>query len=155
VSATTTDLYPWVPEERYEVIVACLPQIPRDPLTQLSSHRPVDYWGRGLVDQVIGKLPAALAAEGVAYLAQTSILSRQQTIEMLAVGGLEASVVAWDVSELPPAYEGHLEQVREVEDLSDAHHLRIGDEQALVTYLLEIRRRSGERADGPPWSAPT
>jgi S-methylmethionine-dependent homocysteine/selenocysteine methylase len=137
VSATTTDLYPWVP------------------LTQLSSHRPVDYWGRGLVDQVIGKLPAALAAEGVAYLAQTSILSRQQTIEMLAVGGLEARVVAWDVSELPPAYEGHLEQVREVEDLSDAHHLRIGDEQALVTYLLEIRRRSGERADGPPWSAPT
>jgi SAM-dependent methyltransferase len=154
VTATTTDLYPWVPEERYEVIVACLPQIPRDPLTQLSSHRPVDYWGRGLVDQVIGKLPAALAPEGVAYLTQTSILSRQQTIEQLALGGLEAQVVAWDLSELPPSYEGHLDQVREVEELSDAHHLRVGQEGALVTYLLEIRRYSGERADGPPWRAP-
>src|SRR5215216_1257188 len=115
VTATTTDLYPWVPQERYEVIVACLPQVPRDPLTQLSSHRPVDYWGRGLVDQVIGKLPAALAPEGVAYLAQTSILSRQQTTQQLALAGLEAQVVAWDLSELPPSYEGHLEQVREVE----------------------------------------
>jgi S-methylmethionine-dependent homocysteine/selenocysteine methylase/SAM-dependent methyltransferase len=154
VTATTTDLYPWVPEERYEVIVACLPQIPRDPLTQLSSHRPVDYWGRGLVDQVIGKLPAALAPEGVAYLAQTSILSRQQTIELLAQGGLEARVVAWDVAELPATYEGHLEHVREVEELSDAHHLKVGEEQALVTYLLEIRRRSGEPTDGPPWRPP-
>jgi S-methylmethionine-dependent homocysteine/selenocysteine methylase/SAM-dependent methyltransferase len=153
VTATTTDLYPWVPEERYEVIVACLPQIPRDPLTQLSSHRPVDYWGRGLVDQVIGKLPAALAPEGVAYLTQTSILSRQQTIEQLALGGLEAQVVAWDLSELPASYEGHLDQVREVEELSDAHHLNIGQEGALVTYLLEVRRYSGERADGPPWRA--
>jgi SAM-dependent methyltransferase len=151
VTATMTDLYPWVPEERYEVIVACLPQIPRDPLTQLSSHRPVDYWGRGLVDQVIGKLPAALAPEGVAYLTQTSILSRQQTIEQLALGGLEAQVVAWDLSELPASYEGHLDQVREVEELSDAHHLNIGQEGALVTYLLEVRRYSGERADGPPW----
>jgi homocysteine S-methyltransferase len=153
VTATTTDLYPWLPEERYEVIVACLPQVPRDPLTQLSSHRPVDYWGRGLVDQVIGKLPAALAPEGVAYLAQTSILSRQQTTQQLALAGLEAQVVAWDLSELPPSYEGHLEQVREVEELSDAHHLKIGREQALAVYLLEIRRHSGERGDGPPWRA--
>jgi S-methylmethionine-dependent homocysteine/selenocysteine methylase/SAM-dependent methyltransferase len=154
VTATATDLYPWVPEERYEVIVACLPQVPRDPLTQLSSHRPVDYWGRGLVDQVMTKLPAALAPEGVAYLVQTSILSRQQTIEQLALGGLEAQVVAWDLSEVPAAYEGHLEQVREVEELSDAHHLKIGEEQALVTYLLEIRRHSEARVDGPPWRAP-
>jgi hypothetical protein len=114
----------------------------------------VDDWGRGLVDQVMTKLPAALAPEGVAYLVQTSILSRQQTIEQLALGGLEAQVVAWDLSEVPAAYEGHLEQVREVEELSDAHHLKIGEEQALVTYLLEIRRHSEARVDGPPWRAP-
>ena len=30
-------------------------------------------------------------------------------------------------------------QVERVEALSDAHHLAIGDETALVAYLLEIR----------------
>jgi hypothetical protein len=41
-----------------------LPQVPVDPLSQLSSHRPTDYWGRGLIDQVIAKVPHAMAQEG-------------------------------------------------------------------------------------------
>ena len=73
VTAATIDLYPWVPEERYEVIVASLDQTPVDPFQHPTSHRPVDYWGRSLVDQLIAKLTTALAPEGVAYIVQLSI----------------------------------------------------------------------------------
>jgi S-methylmethionine-dependent homocysteine/selenocysteine methylase len=157
VTGATADLYPWIPEERYEVVVANLPQTPTDPVAQLASHRPADYWGRGLVDQVISKLPAALAAEGVALLTMTSVLSRLRTVELLAAAGLRAEVVAWELADLPESYAEHREQLEHVEELSDAHHLRLGDADVLVTYLLEIRRiRDGEppAGDGPPWKAP-
>ena len=39
VSGAAVDLYPWVPEERYEVIVASLYQMPVDPGEQVSTHR--------------------------------------------------------------------------------------------------------------------
>ena len=84
ISAAATDLYPWVPEERYEVIVASLPETPVDPFRQVAGHRPVDYWGRGLLDQVLGKLPEALAPEGAAYLVHLSVASQARTLELLA-----------------------------------------------------------------------
>jgi S-methylmethionine-dependent homocysteine/selenocysteine methylase/SAM-dependent methyltransferase len=90
VSGEQADLYPWIPAERYEVIVASLPQTPIDPLGRLGSHRPVDYWGRGLVDQLIAKLPRALAPEGVAYVTTTSLLSPGRTSDLLAEAGLRA-----------------------------------------------------------------
>ena len=60
VSAHARDLYPWVPEERYDVIVASLYQMPVDPFEQVVTHRPLDYWGRNLIDHLIGLLPQAL-----------------------------------------------------------------------------------------------
>ena len=87
VSAEVADIYPWLPEERYEVVVANVPQTPVDPRSQLSSHRPTDYWGRGLVDQIIGKLRRALAPEGRAFLTLASLLSREKTLQLLAVAG--------------------------------------------------------------------
>ena len=104
VSAEVADIYPWLPEERYEVVVASLPQTPIDPRSQLSSHRPTDYWGRGLVDQVIGKLSRALAPEGCALLTLASLLSREKTLQLFAVAGLSADVVAWELQDLPAAY---------------------------------------------------
>ena len=68
------DLYPWVPHERWEVIVASLFQMPVDPFEQTTSHRPVEYWGRNLLDHLLAKLPGALAPDGVAYVMQLSIL---------------------------------------------------------------------------------
>ena len=55
-------------EERYEVIVASLYQMPVDPFEQGVTHRPRDYWGRNLFDHLLRKLPEALAPDGVAYL---------------------------------------------------------------------------------------
>ena len=148
VTAAAVDLYPWVPEERYEVIVASLHQTPVDPFQRLSSHRPVDYWGRSLLDQMIAKLAHALAPEGVAYVVQLSILSEQRTIELLGEAGFDAEVVDYELFNLPPPMEDSRTQIRRVEELSDAYHVRLGEQDVLVAYLLEVRR-SAEVADEP------
>jgi S-methylmethionine-dependent homocysteine/selenocysteine methylase/SAM-dependent methyltransferase len=153
VTAEVADIYPWLPGERYEVVVANLPQIPTDPVSELSSHRPTDYWGRGLADQVIAKLPGALASEGRAILTLTSLLSREQTLELLAARGLSAEVVAWQLDDLPDDYRQQREHLVHVQQLSDAHTLHLGDEEILVTYLLKIRHASVARVDVElPWN---
>ncbi len=83
VTATALDLYPWVPEERYDLIVASLDQKPADPATQDTTHRQVDFWGRNLLDHLIGLLPEALDPDGVAYVVQLSIVGEQRTVQRL------------------------------------------------------------------------
>jgi S-methylmethionine-dependent homocysteine/selenocysteine methylase/SAM-dependent methyltransferase len=141
LTAARVDVYPWVPEERYEVIVASLDQTPIDPYQQVSSHRPVDYWGRTPLDHLLAKLPEALAPEGVAYVMQCSILSQRHTAELLEAHALDVEVVDYELFELPSSLDDHRAQIRRVEELSDAYHLRIGDRDLLVAYVLEIRPR--------------
>jgi S-methylmethionine-dependent homocysteine/selenocysteine methylase/SAM-dependent methyltransferase len=153
MSVAHVDLYPWVPEERYEVIVASLFQTPVDPFQQVSTHRPVDYWGRNALDQLIAKLPQALAPEGVAYLVQLSILSQQRTEELLERAGFEATVVDYDLFHLPPNLSDSRAQIERVEELSDAYHLQLSDNDVLVAYLLEVRRRDERAAStAAPWA---
>jgi tRNA1(Val) A37 N6-methylase TrmN6 len=139
VTATTVDLYPWVPEERYEVVVADLYELPEDPFRQVAGHRPVDYWGRGLLDQVLGKLPQALAPEGSAYVVQLSVASQRRTLELLDRLGLEARVADHTLFPLAGVPAEHRAQIARVEELSDAHHVRLGSQDVLAAYLLEIR----------------
>jgi S-methylmethionine-dependent homocysteine/selenocysteine methylase/SAM-dependent methyltransferase len=139
VTAETVDLFPWVPEERYEVIVASLYQKPTDPFERLSSHRVPDYWGRNLVDQLIAKLPEALAPEGVAYVVQLSILSQQRTAGMLAEHGLVAHPVDYTMVAFPADQQQSRAQIGRVEELSDAYHLAVGEQEVIVAYLLEVR----------------
>ena len=150
VSGATTDLLPWVPDERYEVIVASLSQQPADPFQQTSTHRPVDYWGRILLDQLIGKLPQALAPEGVAYVVHLSVLSQQATDRLLVAHGLQASVVDVGLFPFPPELEAARTQVRRVEELSDAHHVQLGGHDVMTAYLLEIRH-AGAGGGPAPW----
>jgi S-methylmethionine-dependent homocysteine/selenocysteine methylase/SAM-dependent methyltransferase len=152
VTATEVDLFPWTPEERYEVVVASLHQQPADPVGAVSTHRPVDYWGRQLVDQLIAKLAGALAPEGVAYVMQLSILSQQRTAELLDAAGFRAEVVDWVMYGPPDDEAPAREQIARVEDLSDAFHLRVGERDVLVAYLLEITAKGNGRrpVDGPP-----
>jgi SAM-dependent methyltransferase len=153
VSAEVADIYPWLPEERYEVVVASLPQTPIDPMSQLFSHRPTDYWGRGPVDQVISKLPRTLASEGRAFLTLTSLLSRERTLELLAAAGLVAEVVAWELGDLPADYRDQGEHLGQVEELGDGYLLHVGEESILVTYVLEISHAAGAAtAPGAPWN---
>jgi S-methylmethionine-dependent homocysteine/selenocysteine methylase/SAM-dependent methyltransferase len=139
MTAARVDVFPWVPEERYEVIVACVEQTPVDPEQQVAGHRPVDYWGRTPLDHLLAKLPDALAPEGVAYVLQLSILSQRHSADLLAAAGLDAQIVDYAIFPFPPELVEQRAQVARVEELSDAYHLRIGDRDLLVAYLLEIR----------------
>jgi S-methylmethionine-dependent homocysteine/selenocysteine methylase/SAM-dependent methyltransferase len=153
VSAAAEDLLPWVPEERYEVIVASLHQQPADPFQQGSTHRPVDYWGRMLLDQLVGKLSQALAPEGVAYVVHLSVLSREATDRLLAAAGLTAAVVDVGLFPFPPELEEARTQIRRVEELSDAYHVQLGGHDVMAAYLLEIRHAGDAGANGRmlPW----
>jgi S-methylmethionine-dependent homocysteine/selenocysteine methylase/SAM-dependent methyltransferase len=139
VTAQTVDLFPWVPEERYEVIVASLNQKPGDPFERVSSHRLPDYWGRNLLDQLVAKLPEALAPEGVAYLVQLSILSEQGTADTLARHGLVAQPVDYTLFRFTDEQVDGGAQIGRVEELSDAYHLTVGEQAVMVAYLLEVR----------------
>lgn len=139
VSAETVDLYPWVPEVRYDVIVASLYQTPVDPFEQLTSHRPFDYWGRNAVDHMLGRLPAALAADGVAYVLHLSILSQRRTMELLAEHGLTCTVADFEFFPITEHFAPAMPQIEKVVAQSDAHLLDIGGSRSIVAYLLEVR----------------
>jgi S-methylmethionine-dependent homocysteine/selenocysteine methylase/SAM-dependent methyltransferase len=142
VSAATQDLYPWVPEERYDVIVASLYQMPVDPFEQATSHRPLDYWGRNLLDHLIGMLPEALAEDGTAYIMQLSIIGEWRTAELLDRHGYRARVVDFSFFEFSSLFNTKSEQIARVEEQSDAYHLTFGESEVMVAYLLEIKPRA-------------
>ncbi len=144
VSAAAQDLYPWVPEERYDVIVASLYQTPVDPFEQVTTHRPLDYWGRNLLDHLIGMLPEALADDGTAYMMQLSIIGQRRTAELLDRLGYQARVVDFSFFEFSDLFNTKREQIARVEEHSDAYHLRFGGADVMVAYLLEINRKSKE-----------
>jgi S-methylmethionine-dependent homocysteine/selenocysteine methylase/SAM-dependent methyltransferase len=148
VTAAAVDLYPWVPEERYDVIVASLYQLPVDPFEQASTHRPLDYWGRNLIDHLIAILPEALAADGVAYVMQLSIIGQRRTAELLNRAGFASRVVDFAFFEFNELFADKEEQIQRVEQLSDAYHLKLGDQNVIVAYLIEVTRDA--ESEGPP-----
>jgi len=138
ISAVAVDLFPWVPEERYDLIVASLYQMPVDPFEQVTTHRPLDFWGRNLLDHLIRLLPEALADDGVAYLTQLSIVGERRTAELLDEAGYQARVADLGFLELGGDAR---EQIARVEEGSDAYHVQLGAGEAMVVYLLEVRRK--------------
>jgi homocysteine S-methyltransferase len=143
VTGERVDLYPWDPQQRYDVVVASLYQMPNDPVNQLGSHRPLDFWGRSLLDHLLSLLPSLLEPDGRAYVMQLSILSERETLEQLRRYGLRSKVVDFAFLELGPALAEYAEQIGRVEELSDAYHLRFGEEDTMIAYLLEISAGDG------------
>ena len=141
VTAAAVDLYPWVPEERYDVIVASLFQLPVDPFEQVTTHRPLDYWGRNLIDNLIAKLDAALAPGGVALLMQLSIIGQERTAALLDAAGFDARVADFGFFEFSDTFTARADQIDRVEQLSDAYHLTFDGQAVMVDYLIEARRR--------------
>ena len=103
ITGEAIDLYPWVPKDRYDVVVASLYQMPVDPYEQPNSHRPLDFWGRNLLDHLFTLLPKLLAEDGVAYVMQLSILGQERTAELLAEGGFHVARRRLRVLRLPRA----------------------------------------------------
>jgi len=141
VSGAEVDIYMLAPEHRYDVVVASLYQMPVDPYEQSGGHRPLDYWGRNLVDHLIGLLPRLLAGDGVAYLMQLSIVSQLETAARLEAAGLTGRVVDYGFFPFTEAFARNRAQIERVEELSDAYHLELGDTDVMVAYLLEIEHR--------------
>lgn len=140
VAASTADLFAWLPDERYDVVVASLFQTPVDPIRQLVGHRPLDFWGRNLLDHLIAMLPEALTRDGAAYLMQLSILSQRRTAELLADHGLVGEVVDYGFFPMTEHFRDSYEQIEKVEAMSDAHHLPFGDPGTMVAYVLKVTR---------------
>lgn len=144
VSAKVIDLYSYQPEEMFDLVVASLYQMPVDPMGQLTGHRPADFWGRNLLDHLIKLLPDLLADNGVAYLMQISILSQLRTAQLFDEAGLVGKVIDYAFFHFGPVFYENMEQIRRVEQLSDAYHLRLGEDDVMVMYLIEVHRSSDE-----------
>ncbi|HKE81593.1 MAG TPA: homocysteine S-methyltransferase family protein [Solirubrobacteraceae bacterium] len=138
ITGETIDLYPWVPRDRYDIVVASLYQMPVDPYEQPNSHRPLDFWGRNLLDHLFTLLPKLLADDGVAYVMQLSILGQERTAELLAEGGFETKIADFEFFAFHDLFAQRKDQIDRVEELSDAYHLTFRDEDMMVAYLLEI-----------------
>jgi SAM-dependent methyltransferase len=144
VTGEAVDLYAWVPKERYDVVAASLYQMPVDPYEKPNSHRPLDFWGRNLVDHLIRLLPELLTADGVAYVMQLSILGQSRTQELLRDGGFDSRIVDFGFFTFHELFDQRREHIERVEELSDAYHLRFADEHVMVAYLLEITHANPE-----------
>ena len=142
VSGDTADLFDWEPERSYEVVVGSLYQLPVDPFDEPTGHRPLDYWGRTLLDHFLRLLPKLLAPYGKAYVMQLSIVGQATTERLLAAGGLEARVVEFSFFPFGPLFERSRTQIARVERLSDAYHISVADEDVMAAYLLEVSRRA-------------
>jgi S-methylmethionine-dependent homocysteine/selenocysteine methylase/SAM-dependent methyltransferase len=143
VTGAEVDLYTYEPEERYEIVVGSLYQMPVDPFEEATGHRPVDFWGRNLLDHLLVLLPQVLGEDGRAFVMQLSILSQLRTAEILEEHGLAARVVDLGFFPMSGVFRENRDQIARVEQLSDAWHLELGEEDVMVAYLLEIQRRSG------------
>jgi SAM-dependent methyltransferase len=140
ITGEAVNFYHWSPDEQFDLVVASLYQMPVDPYEEPTGHRPLDYWGRNLIDHFIRLLPRVLTPDGVAYLMQLSIIGQAQTEALLAQHGLAARVADYSFFPFDAVFVQNREQIARVERLSDAYHIHIADEDVLVAYLLEITR---------------
>ncbi len=140
VTSEAADMYEWETDEQYDVIVASLFQMPVDPFEEPSGHRPLDYWGRNLLDHFIDQLPTILAEGGVAYVMQLSIIGQARTERLLRERGLRATVIDFTFFPFGPLFLENRQQIERVEELSDAYHVRLVDQDVMVAYLLEVTR---------------
>ncbi|MCZ6680582.1 MAG: homocysteine S-methyltransferase family protein [Candidatus Poribacteria bacterium] len=141
VNGKVIDLYTYLPNEKYDLVVASLYQMPVDPTGEITSHRPADFWGRNMLDHLILLLPEVLEDDGVAYLMQISALGQLRTAELLNKAGFDAKVIDFSFFHFSPVTYQHIDQIRHVEELSDAFHLTFGEEEVMVMYLLELTHR--------------
>ena len=138
VSGRVEDLYTYIPEERHDLVIGSLFQMPVDPTRQTTGHRPADFWGRNLLDHLVALLPDMLADNGIAYVMQISALSQIRTSELVSAAGLEAKVIDFSFFHFNPLFDENKDQIRRVAELSDAFHLSFGQDNVMVMYLLEI-----------------
>ena len=138
VSGHEADLYEWEPEQRYDICVASLYQMPVDPFEEPTGHRPLDYWGRNILDHFIRILPRVLAADGKAYFMQLSVIGQRETSRQLQKLGLKTRVVDFSFFPFGELFEANRGQIQRVKQMSDAFDLQLAGRDIMVAYLLEV-----------------
>lgn len=146
VRGKVVDLFAFLPEAKYDMIVASLYQMPVDPTGQLSSHRAIDFWGRNQLDHLISLLPDLLEEDGIAFIMQISILGQMRTAELMQEHGLHCRAIDFSFFPFSPVFQENSNQIRRVEEMSDAYHLTFRDHDVLVMYLLEVTHQARYRA---------
>jgi hypothetical protein len=74
----------------------------------------------------------------VAYVVQLSIVGEQRTVQRLEHLGYTVRVVDYAVVPLDSVVDDASTQIEHVESHSDAYGLKVGGEDLVVAYLLEI-----------------
>jgi hypothetical protein len=80
---------------------------------------------------------------------QLSIIGQEGTSELLERVGFDARVVDYTFFPFHDLFKEKQDQIERVEQLSDAYHLNLGDEEIMVAYLLEVTRKGAE-SEGLP-----
>jgi len=140
VKGEVVDLYVFDPDEKFDLIVASLYQMPTDPKGEFSGHRAIDFWGRNLMDHFISNLPNFLKDDGTAYVMHLSLLGQHRTASFLEQAGYQCVVLDFTLYDFNPVFEENLQQIERVEQLSDAYHFKFHNDNAMVMYLLEIKK---------------
>jgi hypothetical protein len=68
-------------------------------------------------------------------------LGQLHTVELLEEAGLDSKVIDFGFFHFSPIFYENIEQIRRVEQLSDAYHLIFGEDEVMVMYLLEVTHR--------------
>ena len=83
---------------------------------------------------------------------QLSIVGQVATSQRLAQTGLTARVVDFTFFPFGPLFSRNKPQIERVEQISDAYHLKLGGEDVMVAYLIEVTR-AGARPAAPGLTA--
>jgi len=141
VTGAVADLYSYQSDQKFDIVIASLYQMPTDPRGHYSGHRDIDYWGRNLLDHLLRELPNLLEEDGVAYVMQVSMLGAERTQQLLQRNNYQSRVIDFNLYHFNPVFSDNLAQIEKVEQLSDAYHFSFdGKENVMVMYLLEITR---------------
>ena len=76
---------------------------------------------------------------------QLSIVGQAATSQRLAHDGLSARVVDFTFFPFGPHFADNKPQIERVEEISDAYHLRLGGDDVMVAYLVEVSRRTSAK----------
>jgi hypothetical protein len=72
---------------------------------------------------------------------QVSMLGAHRTETLLRKNGFSVRVVDFNLYQFNPVFNQNLDQIKRVEELSDAYHFTFGEnEHVMVMYLLEVTR---------------
>ena len=137
VTGEAVNFFHWEPRERFDLVVASLYQMPVDPYEEPTGHRPLDYWGRNLIDHFIQ--PASMPPPRGPRFSCSCRSSVRRRPKLLAEHSWPpaSSTTASSLSSRSSRRTAHRSMV---EQLSDAYHIEVADEDVMVAYLLEIRR---------------